>query len=537
MSPSVVPLIARDVTLSYPNSAHAERVVLDGVDLLASPGQRIGLVGENGSGKSTLLRVLAGELTPSAGSVSAPDDLAYLPQDPPFAPSDTVGRVLEAALAPLHDAVAAVETLGARMVDDADAAERFTRALEWAEFHDAWDADRRAEMAARRLGVADLAYDRCIGALSGGQRTRLALTAIITRRPECVLLDEPTNHLDDGAMELLEEFVTGLPGVVVAASHDRTFLDGACTDIVDLDPSAFGTDGNGGNRFGGGFTEFLEVKEQARRRWEETFTEQQDELDELRQATRIGTSSIAHNRGPTDPDKFIYKFKGAKVERTVARRLRNAEQRLERAEREQVPKPPQRLRFRGALTAQSPTSQMAVQVRGLEVAGRLHVPQLDVPSGGHLLVTGHNGSGKSTLLSVLANRLAPTSGDVAVSARRVGLLVQDVQFDDLHRSARDTYAETVEPASPRLTELGLLHPRDVSKPVGELSIGQRRRLALAILVAKAPDLLLLDEPTNHISLTLASELEDALSVSAGTVIIASHDRWLRKRWDGAAYAL
>src|SRR5690625_4729121 len=363
------------------------------------------------------------------------------------------------------------------------------------------------------------------------------MTAIITRRPECVLLDEPTNHLDDGAMDLLEEFVTDLPGVVVAASHDRTFLDTACTDIVDLDPSAFGTDGRGGNRFGGGFTAYLTAKEDARRRWEQTYAEQQAQLSELRAATRAGASSVAHNRGPTDNDKFIYKFKGANVERTLARRLRNAEQRLERAEREQVRKPPTRLRFCGTLTGEPSVSQLAVQVRELEVADRLRVPHLDVAAGDRLLVTGANGSGKSTLLSVLAGSLQPTSGAAHVSARGVGLLVQDVVFDDTKRSARATYADAVAPDAPQLNELGLLHPRDANRVVGELSVGQRRRLALAILVAQSPALLLLDEPTNHISLALASELEEALASSPGTVIVASHDRWLRKHWDGAAYAL
>ncbi|MDN5854814.1 MAG: ATP-binding cassette domain-containing protein, partial [Actinomycetia bacterium] len=409
--------------------------------------------------------------------------------------------------------------------------------LERAERHDAWDADRRARLAAQRLGVADLTDDLQIGSLSGGQRTRLAMTAIITRRPECVLLDEPTNHLDDGAMELLEEFVTGLPGVVVAASHDRTFLDVACTDIVDLDPSAFGTDGRGGNRFGGSFSAYLDVKEDARRRWEETYAEQRAELSDLREATRIGNSSVAHNRGPRDNDKFIYKFKGANVERTLARRIRNAEQRLERAEREQVRKPPARLRFRGVSTTEPSTSQLAVQVRGLEVGDRLRVEHLDVASGGRLLVTGSNGSGKSTLLSVLAGSLRPTAGTANVSARRVGLLLQDVTFDDVERSAHAAYADAVGVDAPRLTELGLIHPRDVTRPIGELSVGQRRRLALAILVARAPGLLLLDEPTNHISLALASELEEALDSSPGTVIVASHDRWLRKRWDAPAYAL
>ncbi|UYM05886.1 ABC-F family ATP-binding cassette domain-containing protein [Solicola gregarius] len=534
MYSSLSPLIARDITVAY-----GERVVLDGVDLVASPGQRIGLVGENGAGKSTLLRVLAGELKPGGGSVSAPADLAYLPQEPPFEESETVGDLMSAALAPLHAAVASVEDLGARMGDDPAVGERFSRVLEWAELHDAWDADRRARLAAQRLGVADIGHDRRIGSLSGGQRTRLAMTAIITRRPECVLLDEPTNHLDDAAMELLEEFVTGLPGMVVAASHDRTFLDVACTDIVDLDPSAFGTDGRGGNRFGGGYTEYLEAKEQSRRRWEETYVEQQAELDELRSATRAGTSSIAHGRGPRDNDKFIHKFKGANVERTLARRLRNAEQRLERAEREQVRKPPARLAFRGALTGAPRTAQVAVRIRALDVAARVRVDDLDVATGGRLLVTGHNGSGKSTLLAAIAGQVTPTHGTVDVSARRVGLLVQDVRFDDPSRSALETYAAALDDDAdvPSLSSLGLVHPRDVAKPVGELSVGQRRRLALAVLIAGSPDLLLLDEPTNHISLSLASELEEALESSPGTIIVASHDRWLRKRWDGPAYAL
>ena len=122
------------------------------------------------------------------------------------------------------------------------------------------------------------------------------------------------------------------------------------------------------------------------------------------------------------------------------------------------------------------------------------------------------------------------------AARRVGMLAQDVTFSDPSQTHRQAYdAATGSPVA--LRELGLLHPRDLIRPIGVLSVGQQRRLALAILVAGGVDLLLLDEPTNHISLTLASELESALERSAGTVIVASHDRWLRSRWSGETLAL
>ncbi|MGH3322767.1 MAG: ATP-binding cassette domain-containing protein, partial [Streptosporangiaceae bacterium] len=151
-----------------------------------------------------------------------------------------------------------------------------------------------------------------------------------------------------------------------------------------------------------------------------------------------------------------------------------------------------------------------------------------------LLVTGPNGSGKSSLLAVLDRRLRPDRGTVGVYARRVGTLVQDVEFENPVRSVRQLYADRLGVGlaeSRPLSSLGLLHPRELSRPVRELSVGQRRRLALALLVARSPDLLLLDEPTNHISLSLATELEEALDASPGTVVVASHDRWLRRRWD------
>ena len=530
----LAPLVVSGLSVTYP-----DRTVLSGVDLLAQPGRRIGLVGENGVGKSTLLRAVAGRLPAQArvsGSVTAPDDLVLLGQEPPFRDTATVAEVLAMTLAPLRTAVADVERLAALVgTPDGDAA--YGRALEVAIAHDAWDADRRAEVAAARLGLADIGVDRVVGTLSGGQRTRLALATIMTTRPSCLLLDEPTNHLDDAAIEVLTGFLRELPGVVVLASHDRVLLDDVCTDLVDLDAGELGTDGSGGRRFGGGWSAYEAARADARRRWEETWAAQQEEIARLRDATRIGTSSIAHDRGPTDGDKFIYSFKGGRVEQTLARRKKDAQRRLEVAEREQVRKPPAPLAFRGHLTAAA-TGRL-VQARGLEVSGRVRVERLDLAAGEHLLLTGPNGSGKSTLLGVLSGRLVPTGGTLDVSARTVRELTQDPEATDRNRSALATYDDAVRhlPDAPALRELGLLHPRDHRTPVGSLSVGQRRRLGLAVAIAAAPDLLLLDEPTNHVSLALAGELEEALATAPGGVVLASHDRWLRRRWDGPELAL
>ncbi|KRB78695.1 antibiotic ABC transporter ATP-binding protein [Nocardioides sp. Root190] len=540
MSAAFSPVVVRDLTLAF-----GRRTVLDGVDLIAQPGRRIGLIGENGAGKSSLLRAVDGSLPRTAhvtGSIDAPADRAFLTQEPPFADGDTIADVLATTLAPLRAAVGAVESLADRLGDPV-VADDYARALEHALAHDAWDADRRALLAAEQLGLDGLEPTRPVGSLSGGQRTRLALATLMTRRPTCLLLDEPTNHLDDGAVALLVAFLRDLPGVVLLTSHDRVFLDEVCTDLVDLDPVGGGTDGRGGRRYGGGWTAYSAERDAARRRWEETWVVQQEELDRLRAATRIEKSAIAPGRGPRDNDKFIHAFKGQNVDRTLARRKRDAERRLDEAERTQVPKPPTPLRLSTEVTGAGAASLglgRAVTVRDLVVESRLAVPALDLEAGGHLLVTGPNGSGKSTLLGVLSGRLVPTSGTVQVGARRVVELTQDPVFPDLTAPAAATYAALVgaELAEQRpLRSLGLLHPREHAKPVVLLSVGQRRRLALAVAVATAPDLLLLDEPTNHLSLALVGELEEAIGRSAGTVVVASHDRWLRRRWDGSALAL
>jgi macrolide transport system ATP-binding/permease protein len=524
-------LQAKDVVFGY-----GTHTVLDGVSLTASAGQRLGLVGENGSGKSTLLRLLAGLEAPRSGEVVRGDDLGFLLQELPFPGTATFADVVDGALADIRSAADRLERLTSAMADrpdDPELLDEYGRVLEWAQAHDLWDADRRAGLVTDGLGLGGVDPGRRLATLSGGQRSRLGLAALLIRRPATMLLDEPTNHLDDAGMEFLEQHLAELTGVVVLSSHDRVFLDAVCTGIVDLDPVPADRLTGGATRYGGAYTDYLKQKRAERARWEQRYAEEQDELKELRESVAVTARRVAHNRPQRDNAKMLYDFKGGRVQKQVSRRVRNAQLRLDELERDQVRKPPAPLRFQGTLTARAPGEGPAISVRGIELPGRLSLPRLDVTGSARLLVTGGNGAGKSTLLSVLAGRLAPVAGTVHFGPGvRVGMLDQDVVFDEPERSAHEVYRAALGESAPPMSRLGLLGPRDLGRPVGELSVGQRRRVALAVLLADPPDVLLLDEPTNHISLTLAEEMFAALGSAPGAVVIASHDRWLRRDWRG-----
>ncbi|WP_316520051.1 ABC-F family ATP-binding cassette domain-containing protein [Kitasatospora brasiliensis] len=529
-------LLAHDVVRNL-----GGRRILDGVGLTASPGHRIGLIGENGAGKSTLLRVLAGVDEPDAGSVSRPADLGFLHQEMPFDAECPIATVLDDALREAREDLAELDRLGAEIarLPETDPGypellAAYGRRLEQAQHRQSWDADRRAALVLDGLGLGGFGHDRTLGSLSGGQRGRLALAALLVRRPSALLLDEPTNHLDDGAASFLEEQLRELPGTVVVATHDRAFLDAVCTDLVDLDPGV-----DSPVRYGGHYSAYLGERLAERERWERRYAEEQQELARLRHSAGVTAHRLAPDRGPRDNEKMGYGHREGRVQSQVSRRVRNAARRLAELERAQVPEPPRPLRFAVrtlAVGVEGPdTEQPLVSLRDIRVPGRLKLDGLEVAAADRLLVTGGNGTGKSTLLAVLAGHLAAEGTVRRRSGLTVGLLTQDTVFDRPDRTVRDTYRLALGAARAEevpLDSLGLLHPADLDEPVGRLSVGQRRRLALALLVADPPELLLLDEPTNHLSPRLCDELEEALGAGPGAIVLASHDRWLRRRWQG-----
>ena len=552
------------VSVSFP-----DRRVLTDVSFVVSSGDRVGLIGENGSGKSTLLRVAAGLLSPDAGTarvVGGQDGtsaVGLLHQEAPFAPSMTVHEAIETAVAPIRAAVAAVDHSAQALAEapqDAEVERAYAHALDVAERLDAWSVDARISTMLVGLGLASVPGERRTGELSGGQRSRLSLAWLLLRDPDVLLLDEPTNHLDDAATEHLRRVLLGRRGPVLLASHDRAFLDEVVTSLVDLDPAPIPhrladevrEDGPGSGigvtRFSGTYSDYLVSRAEARLRWERRYRDEQDELRRLRAGVQ-DNQQVGHvNWKPRTESRIAKKFYGDRNAKVVARRVNDARARLETLEKEQVRRPPEELAFAGLTASGVPTVTSPEDDGPLLTASEVHVPgrlapvSLALGAGDRLLVTGANGAGKSTLLRLISGRLVPVSGTLnLLSGQRVGLLGQDVTIalsheDGSERTVSEAYTEAVGAERAERTPLstfGLLSGRDEHRPVGVLSLGQRRRLELAILLADPPELLLLDEPTNHLSLPLVTALERAIGEYPGTVVIASHDRWIRERWAGA----
>ncbi|SDB93020.1 macrolide transport system ATP-binding/permease protein [Raineyella antarctica] len=532
-----------------------DRRVLTDVSFTVSSGERACLIGENGSGKSTLLRIVAGLDEPDAGTVSAPGRVGLFHQQPPFALDHTVAEALDDATAPLRELTRRVETEGEAMATgDPAATDRFQAALAEAERRQAWDLDHLLDRLVDGLGLAAIPRDRPATQLSGGEVSRLSLAWMLLRRPDTLLLDEPTNHLDERAATLVGELLTGWSGPVLMASHDRAFIDEVATTLLDLDPAPLRHasvrhdedspgSGFGVTRFSGSCTAYLARREAEHERWERQYRDEQEELGRLRGRVR-DDHTVGHANREFHAVGVAKKFYSDRNAKVVARRVNDASTALERLEAGQVRKPPATLQFGGLAgrpSSRGRTPGAVLAATSVAVPGRLAATSVALAPDARLLVTGPNGAGKSTLLAVLAGALAPASGSVTrVGRLSVAMLGQDVVQRDPDRTVRETYRDAVGDRAEQRTPLrtfGLVAGRDEGRPVGTLSVGQARRLDLAILLAHPPDVLLLDEPTNHFSLLLTDELVASIPDYPGAVVVASHDRWLRRGWTGQEIGL
>ena len=451
------------------SKTYGTRKVLDRVSLYLEAGQKLGVIGVNGTGKSTLLRILAGAEEPDEGRVSRDPNvrLNYLPQLPAFDEKNTVLEQVFAGVSPEARALAEYE----------------------------------AKTILTRLGVP--LFEQRVGALSGGQRKRVALCSALACPCDVLILDEPTNHLDSGMVAWLEDELRQFKGALVMVTHDRYFLERVVGRMAEVEGGALAF-------YEGNYDKYLEQK--ALR-------------EEMAQASERKRQAILRR-------EYQWVMQGPTARGTKSR------ERLERYEDLKSQSGPEERTALELSAVSSRLGKKTVELHGVSksFAGRTVLRDFDLMllREDRIGVVGRNGSGKSTLLNLIAGRLMPDSGEVVTGKTvRMGYFSQENPPMDPKMRVIDFVKEignSIETAEGRVTASQLLEqflfPADEQwAPIGKLSGGERRRLFLLSILAAAPNVLLLDEPTNDLDIQTLTILEDYLETFPGAVIAVSHDRY------------
>lgn len=535
-----------DLTFSYTADP-----LLEAVSFSVVNGERACLIGPNGCGKSTLLSLVTGDLVPRRGSAEITGikgGAAGLRRAPDVhAMTGTVGDCLDAATAPIRTLSARFEEVNAALASGPSPAEErrlsreFDELLVHMEAAEAWSLDVRIETTLAGLGLSIIAGKngraRDLATLSPGQRGRLELAATLLASPSVLVLDEPTNHLDAEAARYLSALLKAFEGPILFASHDRAFIDETATVLLDLDTApwqalltATGQAPLAGvHRCAGGYADYLERKAKARAGHAKLHAAQQEEKKSIRVHRRSAEDIQKGGIRLKEATPFQRKFFADRASKTMTRRTRNDDRKMEALESREVRKPREYLLSMDLPPVREANASVAVAIRNTTVPGRLAPITLDVRTGEHLLLTGPNGAGKSTLLRWIARGTAPTAdstGSIDLDGR---LALVPQRLPEMGDPGLD--AKTWESGIGEIGA-GILHPSMWARPVGELSAGNQRRVQLALAVAAAPEILIVDEPTNYLDLDSIEALEKALAEWNGTLLVASHDRWLLEHWAG-----
>lgn len=526
-------ILLKNVSFSY-----GSQTVLDKVSIHVGNGERAFLIGPNGSGKSTLLKIVSGDLPPDSGRIVSSAADSYIPDPESF--DGTIGEFLDATLAPFKQLVARFEQLTAALAAGKTGIEsEYDEVLSQMGALDVWSLDARVKTTLNGLGLAELAAsndERDLGSLSPGQRARLKLAAILVVRPKVLILDEPTNHLDAQAIDFLTQTIKHWEGPILATSHDRAFIEDTATAIYDMDITVWaelaradGQEITGIYKNTGNYTDYLAAKAAAQKQHRQLHAMQQEQKRRIREhrheSLKIAQGGVRVETATGIAKKFFTDRAAA----TSVKRTRNDDVRLKRLEAHEVRKP---RNYQLKFPAQDPSLGigLAVTARQTTVYGRLKPVSFDLDRGEHLLLTGSNGAGKSTLLKWIATGAPPSSTNSDGTITRI----EPIGYVPQHLPTEQDpgFNANIWNTGIGAQGKGILHPSLWTTPIAHLSAGNQRRAQLAVALSSHPSLLILDEPTNYLDLDTMQALEEALRNWQGTLIVASHDRWLIKHWHG-----
>lgn len=473
---------------------------------------RTALVGRNGAGKTTFLKIIAGLTEPDEGTVTHARDLTigYLAQNQGLDSQNSIWAELDSVFAPLHELEKQLHelenqlgTLTPKVADYQDVLASYDRLSEQFKKQGGYEYASRMRGVLHGFGFDEDMYDTSVNALSGGQKTKLALAKILLQSPNLLILDEPTNHLDMGVLSWLEDYLKSYQGALLIVSHDRYFLDRVVTDVYDLDNKTL-------IHYTGNYTQFVAHKrERLQAEWKH-YEQQQKEIAKL--------------------EDFVNRniVRASTTKRAQARRKQL--EKMDRLKRPTTDDSSIHFQFHSDHASGNEVldvDELNIGYQDQKLAGPL---SFKVRKGQRVGIIGPNGIGKSTLLKTLLKKIPKLSGTIKFGANlEIGYYDQEQQ--QLH--PEKTVLEEVWDDHPEVSEkdirslLGsfLFVGDDVYKPVSALSGGEKARLELTKLSFMPINFLILDEPTNHLDIDSREVLETAINEFDGTVLFISHDRY------------
>ena len=500
------------IQLSSAGKRFGHKLLFDGVSLLITAQDRVGLVGANGTGKTTFLKILAGleSLDYGSASVAKGIDIGYLPQDGLALSGRTVFAECMSVFARLQAMEKELEHLTSRMaevdptsIEYEKIADRYHQIEHEFRVHDGYAIEAQVGTVLAGLGFHSEDWQRQTEEFSGGWQMRIALAKLLLQKPNLLLLDEPTNHLDLESRNWLEEYLSNYPFAFVLISHDRYFLDVTVNRIVEIWNKKIWT-------YTGNYDKFLAQKTQRQELLEAAYKNQRERIEQL--------------------EVFINRFR---YQATKAKQVQSRIKELEKIERIELPEEEKTIHF--SFPQPKPSGRIVTEFVGVAKSyGPKEVfrdVNFMIEKGDRIALVGVNGAGKSTLIKLLAGTEPLTQGEYKLGHNvQFDYFAQD-QYKELDQDARmiDDIGR-VSPSS-RETDLRsllgcfLFSGDEVFKRIGVLSGGERNRYALLRMLLHPANFLLLDEPTNHLDMRAKDVLLEALSKYTGTVVFVSHDRY------------